>query len=349
MNDVALSWFRSYLTERKQRCFVNGNLSSSRTIQCGVPQGSILGPLLFLVYINDLPNCLNGGLPRMYADDTNISLQSSNLVDLRDIINAELANLNTWLEVNKLSLNIAKTEFMVIGSRQRLATHGNHDIDVFVNNERIKRVASSKSLEVTFDENLSRSKHIDNISKKVSSGISALKRIRCFISEETAKKVYQGLIEPHLSYCASVWDGIGSKLREKLQKFQNRAARVITNSSYDVSSSSLLEALDWDKLYTDRMKQKAILMHKTINKRTPQYLLELFSFNEHIYDLRDSGNKLIVPRPRTDYLKQSFSYSCAMLWNGLPGPLRSTANLTAFKAGLELFYSKHFDSHTAIR
>ena len=109
---------------------------------------------------------------------------------------------------------------MVIGSRQRLATHGNHDIDVFVNNERIKKVASSKSLGVTFDENLSWSKHIDNISKKVSSGISALKRIRCFISEETAKKVYQGLIEPHLSYCASIWDGMGSKLREKLQKLQ---------------------------------------------------------------------------------------------------------------------------------
>ena len=78
----------------------------------------------------------------MYADDTNISLQSSNLVDLRDIINAELANLNTWLEVNQLSLDIAKTEFMVIGSRQRLATHGNHDIDVFVNNERSKTVAT---------------------------------------------------------------------------------------------------------------------------------------------------------------------------------------------------------------
>ena len=81
----------------------------------------------------------------MYADDTNMSLQSNNLVDLRDTINAELANLNKWLEVNKLSLNIAETEFMVIGSRQRLATHGNHDIDVFVNNERINRVASSKS------------------------------------------------------------------------------------------------------------------------------------------------------------------------------------------------------------
>ena len=133
------------------------------------------------------------------------------------------------------------------------------------------------------------------------------------------------------------------------KNYRIRAARVIINSSYAVCSSSLLEALDWYKLYIDRMKQKAILMHKTINKRTPQYLQEIFSFNKHVYNLRDSDNKLIVPGPRTDYLKHSFSYGGAMLWNGLPGPLRSTANLTVFKAGLELLYSNHSDSHTAIR
>ena len=128
VHDGALLWFRSYLTDRKQKCYVNGNFSSTLTINCGVPQGSILGPLLFLIYINDLPNCLNVGSPRMYADDTNISFKSKNLVELQDCMNTELKSLNTWLEVNKLSLNIAKTEFMVIGSRQRLATHGNRTI-----------------------------------------------------------------------------------------------------------------------------------------------------------------------------------------------------------------------------
>ena len=210
--DGALLWFRSYLTDRKQKCYVNGNLSSTLTINCGVPQGSILGPLLFLIYINDLPNCLNEGSPRMYADDTNISFKSKNLVELQDCMNTELESLNTWLEVNKLSLNIAKTEFMVTGSRQRLATHGNLDLVVFVDNKRIKRVSSSESLGLTIDENLNWCKHIDNISKKVSSGIGALKRMRSFIDKETAIKVYQGLIEPYLTYCASVWDGMGSEL-----------------------------------------------------------------------------------------------------------------------------------------
>ena len=115
----------------------------------------------------------------------------------------EHRSLNTWLEVNKLSLNIAKTAFMVIGSRQRLATHGNLDLVVFVDNKRIKRVSSSESLGLTIDENLNWSKHIDNISKKVSSGIGALKRMRSFIDKETAIKVYQGLIEPYLTCVAN--------------------------------------------------------------------------------------------------------------------------------------------------
>ena len=92
-------------------------MSNSRSVSCGVPQGSNLGPLLFLIYINDLPNCLSTASPRMFADDTNVSLASSTLHELENVLNQELQNLNIWLKVNKLSLNIAKTEYMIIGSR----------------------------------------------------------------------------------------------------------------------------------------------------------------------------------------------------------------------------------------
>ena len=122
VDELALAWFRSYLTNRRQKCFVNGQFSRISTTARGVPQGSIIGPLLFLVYINDLPNCLNEGFQRMFADDTNISYSSNNPTDLENLMNSSLVNLNRWLIANKLSLNIAKTEFMVIGSRQRLAT-----------------------------------------------------------------------------------------------------------------------------------------------------------------------------------------------------------------------------------
>ena len=110
-----LKWFKSYLTDRLQCCFINGSLSSHKKIKCGVPQGSIFGPLLFLIYINDLPNCLQHSKPRMYADDTNITSDKS----LKKVIqssNSDLSNIKEWLLANKLSLNAAKTEHMFIAS-----------------------------------------------------------------------------------------------------------------------------------------------------------------------------------------------------------------------------------------
>jgi hypothetical protein len=148
------SWFRSYLTDRRQNCFVNGQLSGTSSTSRGVPQGSIIGPLLFLVYINDLPNCLNEGFTRMFADDTNLHFSSDNLSHLEFLMNSSLINLNRWLIANKLSLNIAKTEFMIIGSRQRVATFNNYELSVSVDNVPVRQVSSTKTLGLTLDENL---------------------------------------------------------------------------------------------------------------------------------------------------------------------------------------------------
>ena len=166
VDELALTWFRSYLTNRRQKCFVNGQFSRISTITRGVPQGSIIGPFLFLVYINDLPNCLNEGFPRMFADDTSISYSSYNPTDLENLMNSSLVNLNRWLIANKLSLNIAKTEFMVIGSRQRLATFDNHELRVTVDSEPVRQVTSTKTLGLNLYENLTWKNHIEVISKK---------------------------------------------------------------------------------------------------------------------------------------------------------------------------------------
>ena len=117
----SLKWFESYLTNRTQKCRVNDHLSKTNPVTCGVPQGSNLGPLLFLIYINDLPNCLKCATPRMFADDTSISYAANSMDELQSVVNSELENLHKWLNTNKLSLNIAKTEFMIIGSRQRVS------------------------------------------------------------------------------------------------------------------------------------------------------------------------------------------------------------------------------------
>ena len=118
----SFKWFQSYLENGTQKCSVNGSLSNSYSLTCGVPQGTILGPLLFLLYINDLPNCLSNCKPRMYADDTHLTYAGSNLENVQFCLNEDLANVFNWLQVNKLTLNMTKTEFMLIGSRQRLNT-----------------------------------------------------------------------------------------------------------------------------------------------------------------------------------------------------------------------------------
>ena len=194
----ALKWFDSYLSDRQQKCVVNGELSGARAVTCGVPQGSLLGPLLFLIYINDLPNCLSKALPRMYADDTSISIAASSLPEVESVLNTELANLHEWLNVNKLSLNIAKTELMLIGSRQRLASSTiGHSLTVKIEGHEIDRVPHTKSLGLYIDQNLSWSKHVNETAKIISSGIGALKRLRPFICDDKAILLHRALTEPY--------------------------------------------------------------------------------------------------------------------------------------------------------
>jgi len=306
-------------------------MSNANNICCGVPQGSIIGPLLFLIYINDLPNCLGTASAKMFADDTSISTSAGSLAELEPMINSELHNLNCWLRANKLSLNIAKTEFMVIGSRQKLLTEGDYDIVANIENTKIKRVDHTKSLGLIIDDRLSWSKHIHEICKKIASAIGALKRLRPFVTQAVAILVYKALILPHFDYCSAVWDGLSGHLSDKIQKLQNRAARAIMRANYDTSSSVLLEELCWDTLSVRRKKQKVTLMFKSIHELAPQYLQDLFTLRHTNYNLRNSDIKLALPKPRTNYLKRSFSYSGAKLWNDLPQSIRSISSLGQFK------------------
>ena len=234
----ALDLLKNCLTDRTQRCQLNGMLSDQRRITCGIPQGSILGPLLFIIYINDLPNCLKHTTPRMFADDTSLTAVGKTFNEVEEIANKDLKNVKAWLSSNKLSLNIAKTEYLLIGSRPKIKRM---DVQptVKIDTCPIKRVKCAKMLGVEIDEHLNWEKHIECIASKVSSGIGALKKLKDCIM----------LIQPHFDYCCEVWDELGKGLSEHLQKLQNRAARLIMNLKNEHGQSILARtALGWTSL-----------------------------------------------------------------------------------------------------
>ena len=156
----------------------------------------------------------------------------------------------------------------------------------------------------------------------------------------TVIKIYKSLINPHFDYCSVVWDGLSQQLSEKLKKPQNRAARVITKSSYDTNSSYLLNSLSWDNLSVTRAK------YKCFNKFAPVYLCNMFTRRTLSFDLRDARQKLNLPEPRTDELKRSFSCSGASLWNDLPEELCCTKSLDIFRRSINKCFSAS-DSDTA--
>ena len=229
----------------------------------------------------------------MYADDTNVTFSAATIPDLESQINSDLKYIDRWLKANKLSLNVAKTEFMVISSRQKLQSLNDYTMNIHIDGVPINQSNQSKSLGLIIDENLSWKAHIHEISKKVSSGIGALKRVRPFVSMHTAIKIYKGLIEPHFDYCSAVWDGLTQQLSEKLQ---NRAIRVITKSSYDTSSRFLLTSLGWDNLLVRRAQQKANLMYKYINNLASGYLCNLFAPRTPNYYFCNAKKKISTPK-----------------------------------------------------
>ena len=190
------------------------------------------------------------------------------------------------------------------------------------------------------DENLIWNERINQISRKIASGIGALKRIRSFVPDTTLQFIFNSLVQPYFDYCCVVWGNCSKTLADKLQKLQNRAVRMFTFFSYDVNADVVLASFDGKKLETQREIQKAVIVHKSLYGLAPDYLRSMFVNRSIVanYSLRDTEGKLAIPKPRTDYLRNSFSYSGAVLWNSLPSDLRQTENPNQFKAGCIIFY-----------
>ena len=328
-----LKWFESYLNNRVQQCLINGQLSSPKTIICGVPQGSIMGPLLFLLYINDMPDSLSYSVSSLYADDTEIYASSNNCDDLVDKVNFDLQNIHKWMIENKLQTHSNKSKHMFIGSSYNLKNKMTRK-PILINNQPIPRTDSYSCLGVNVDERLSWEKHIDNICSKVGAGIGAMRRIKPFVPLPTLKMLYNAIVQPYFDYCSPLWDNCGIGMKNRLQKYQNRAARVITGANYDVRSADLLKNLRWEPLEVRRNYLKAIFMYKIINGHTAPNLKESFRSNNEIdnsYNLRNRETDLALPMPKKEFGKRCFNYNGASLWNNLPQEAKNSESLSSFK------------------
>ena len=317
---------------------INGLSSVKNRIVCGVPQGSLLGPLLFLIYINDLPNCLDHSIERSFADDTNLTFFAVDLSILQPEMSNDLNRIFNWLSSNKLTLNILKTYFMVIGSRQRIATLAGN-ISLSVNGLTLQQVESTKCLGLPINQFLTWRNHLQSVRQKVGCGIRILKRIRPFVGLEHLINVYRSMVEPYFTYCCIVWDSTGETLVDSLQKLQNRAARVITGASYSKHSADIRHKLGWLSLSEMRQHHMALMMFKVNHGLCPSYLSDMFdiSTSRLSYDLRPSGKNLIVPKARTNYFKNSFASAGAKLWNSLPSSLKEKTSLKQFKAKIRSY------------
>ena len=172
-------------------------------LKCGILQGSILGPLLFLIYINDLPSCVKYSKVRMYAHDTILTIASDNEYILEEQINHDLWKIQMWLQANKLSLNVVKTKYMIITSSYKIS-HLKHPFQIKVNHQMLKRVKRYTYLRVEIDDSLTWKDHISKIAKKRSSRIGALKRIRQLVPFELLLAMYNSLVLPYFDYCSIV-------------------------------------------------------------------------------------------------------------------------------------------------
>ena len=273
----------------------------------------------------------------MFADDTNISSHGANIREINENLNENLEKVHQWLLSNKLTLNNERTEYMITGSKQRL-TNITNDPKIELGEAEIKRVDKSKTLGVTIDEHLTWKNQVDSIKKKVSKGIAMLRRMKEYVFISTLIKVYNGIILPHFDYCSLVWDECADYLLAKLQKLQNRAARVITGSSYKTNSEDILSELNWQPLKERFRIKKAMFAYNVRNNdKLPQSMINKFKTKDNSnYNLRNNYTDFVLKKPKTNFMKKSISYSAASLWNKLPKSAKTKGiGVAEFKSNLD--------------
>ena len=363
-----LNWFASYLTNRRQYVYHNGIASELEVITCGVPQGSVLGPLLFLVYVNDLPNISDKLKFYLFADDTNIYYDSDDLLDIEKTVNRELRKLSQWLNVNRLALNVGKTNFVIFRANKRIY----HNVTLILNRKAIEQKDHVKYLGVLMDEHLNWKKQIANVTKKISRGIGILARLRSYLDPKLLRNIYYCIVYSHLSYGVEAWGSACSTDLEKILILQKKAVRILTGNKYfqiygeeaaplprSEPLFKTLEILKFDDIFKVNI---AKFVYTTLARESPSVFWEWFTYSHLIHNHATSSSTQVnrtnffdvgtVVQTKCLFTKRSHlvNYGGKMiqvygpiLWNSLPKEIHDSSSLPTFRNNIKKYFLDQYD------
>ena len=315
----------SYLSNRKQCVKIGQNISSMLDIFKGVPQGSILGPVLFNIFINDLFFFVNKCSLYNYADDNTLSKSGKCLNTVISSLEEDSNSLIKWFSDNKMQANPEKFQAISVGKRTY-----DKNIKFDLNGINISCDEEVKLLGVTIDFKLNFNSHISNICKKAARQLNVLKRIGKHLNRMGKLTIYYSFIMSNFSYCPLTWHFCSEQNTSKVEKIQERALRFIYDD-YTSSYNSLLDLSKLPSLKTRRMRTIALETFKIINKKCPLFLQDLVVIKNNNYNFRYM-NTAEVPRPKTTaYGKKSFRYEAAQVWNSLSNEARTMTSFDQFK------------------
>ena len=312
-------WFKSYLTNRNQAAVVfEKKTTNLLQIECGVPQGSILGPLLFLIYVNDLKAVSKILDPIMFADDTNLFYSHRDVKTLFATVNEELTNINEWFMSNKLSLNTSKTHYSFF---HKLSKKDDIPLKlplVYIKDCEIKRNTSVKFLGVMVDENLTWKDHIKTIENKIAKSLGLLYKSQHLIDKISLKSIYFSYIHSYINYANIAWASTHRTKLRKLHNQQKHAVRIVENEKRETPSKPLFKNLNVLNIYQLNIHQTLCFMHKTtMSKTTPLVFHNMFVKPKHKYPTQFRQNNYIIPRCNLKTSRFAISKRAPILWNSV--------------------------------
>ena len=352
---VALEWLKSYLTDRKQFVRYQMHDSGHKTIQCGVPQGSILGPLLFILYINDIVNATSLFDVILFADDTTLLYSHPDIASQNDIINNELQEICNWFQANKLSVNASKTNYMVLGTQYNTAkytdvnltcsTDSQNDsfnnldkrtLDIKLDGVSLQKVKSTKFLGVIIDENLTWKYHIDAISKTISRNTGMLSKLKYYLPENILYSLYCTLILPYINYGVLIWGNTYETYLNKILRLQKWAIRTISNSHYRTHTGPLFKKYNVLNIHDTFKLNLGSFMYKHQTDQLPNIFSNYFTkhVETHKYNTRNAQDYSINKSNKV-FSDRAVRNCGPIFWNSLNNEIKRCKNTKEFRNSLK--------------